>query len=141
MMAKKYFHGVDMEMNYARALLSENDPKKKAKLTLKKNFKAYVMKLDRILKKEMIVVDESMEKWKIIGIRGRNAERKTFLLDRVDGVGSKECDMTEIFPLEVFEATQAELMNQRAAGATNREADRRPVWFDIAGKVKRKTSL
>lgn len=140
-MARKYFHGVDMEMNYARALLQENDPKKKEKLVLKKNFKAYVMKLDRILKKEMIVVDSDMVQWKIISIRGRNAEKKTFLLDKVDGVGTKECDMTEIFPLDIFEAAQAALENQRAAGMTDRKAEARPAWFDIAEKVKRKTGL
>ena len=77
-----------------------------------------------------------MKKWKIIGMRGRCIERKTFLLDRIGAEGTRECGAAEIYPLEPFLEAQAKLENDRKMGWTDRKAERRPRWFDIAERVK-----
>lgn len=135
-MAERTFYGVDMEKNYAQELLREKDKAKKERLRLHRDFKTIAMHLEKLLKKDIIVIDRDMKKWRIIGVRGRYIERKTFLLDRIGAEGTKECGATEIYPLEPFWEAQAKLENDRKMGWTDRKAERRPRWFDIAERVK-----
>ncbi|MCI5678691.1 MAG: hypothetical protein MR278_01710 [Bacteroidales bacterium] len=136
-MAKRMFYGVDLEKNYAQELLREKEKGKKAQLRLHRDFKTIAMHLEKLLKKDVIVIDRDMKEWRIIGVRGRYIERKTFLLDRIGAEGTKECGAAEIYPLEPFLAAKAKLENERKNGWTTREAERRPRWFDIAAQVKR----
>lgn len=94
------------------------------------------MHLEKLLKKDVIVIDRDMKEWRIIGVRGRYIERKTFLLDRIGAEGTKECGAAEIYPFEPFLAAKAKLENDRKNGWTTREAERRPRWFDIAAQVE-----
>ncbi len=135
-MAKRTFYGVELEKNYAQEMLREKDKAKKERLRLHRDFKTIAMHLEKLLKKDVIVIDRDMKKWRIIGVRGRYIERKTFLLDRIGAEGTRECGATDIYPLEPFLEAKAKLENDRKMGWTDREAERRPRWFDIAEQVK-----
>ncbi len=135
-MAKRMFYGVDLEKNYAQEMLKEKDKAKKEKLRLHRDFKTIAMHLEKLLKKDVIVIDSSMKKWRIISARGRYIERKTFLLERIGTEGKNVCDATKIYPLEPFWKAKAKLENDRKMGWTTRETERRPRWFDIAEKVR-----
>ena len=127
-MARK-FCGVDLDKNYAEAMLHTESLKRKRDYAKKRDFKNICLKLERSLRVGMIVITSDMAMYSIIDIQGRGAEEKEIWLGKPTGKQIFKCTMADVYPLEWW-------INERDSLRDGEE--RRPRYFRLAEELKRR---
>ena len=123
------FCGVDLDKNYAEAMLHTESIKRKREYAKKRDFKNMCLRLERYLCVGMIVVTRDMKMYSIIDIRGRRAEEKEIWLGKPTGREIFKRKITDVYPLEWW-------INERDKVREGEEYC--PRWFRLAEELKRR---
>lgn len=123
------FCGVDLDKNYAEAMLYTESLKRKRDYAKKSDFKNICLKLEKYLCIGMIVITRDMKMYSIIDIRGRRAEEKEIWLGKPTGRDIFKCKITDVYPLEWW-------INERDMVREGEEYC--PRWFRLAEELKRR---
>lgn len=123
------FCGVDLDKDYAEAMLHTEILKRKRDYAKKRDFKNICLRLERMLRAGMTVITNDMKMYSIIDVFGRGAEEKEIWLGRPTGKQIFKCDITEVYPLEWWMEERDKLRD---------DEERRPRWFQLAEELKRR---
>lgn len=123
------FCGVDLDKNYAEAMLHTESLKRKREYAKKRDFKNICLRLEKRLRVGMIVITSDMKMYSIIDIRGRRAEEKEIWLGKPTGRDIFKCKITDVYPLEWW-------INERDKVREGEEYC--PRWFRLAEELKRR---
>ena len=127
-MTGRVFHGVDLDKNYGSLMLKAENPERKRHYALLRQFRGYCLRLEREVRKEMIVLGNDGRIYMVIDIKGWGIEEKEYWLQRLTSSVMTKKEATDIYPLEWWIDERDRLREG---------VERRPMWFKVVDAIKK----